>query len=118
MEATNTSGSIQGPTGSAPITPHATRRPSATPDLSVSEPISSKVASTAANTARTIRAANQADEVTDRLAVGRRVRLQGHAKIESPGTIRFCGETQFAAGIWVGVELDSPEGKNNGEVMG
>lgn len=34
------------------------------------------------------------------------------------GTLRFCGTTQFAAGMWAGVELDEAVGKNNGSVAG
>lgn len=33
------------------------------------------------------------------------------------GIIRFIGSTLFAAGEWVGVELDSAVGKNNGIVQ-
>ncbi|XP_067846924.1 centrosome-associated protein 350 isoform X2 [Heptranchias perlo] len=31
-----------------------------------------------------------------------------------PGTLRFKGRTDFANGFWAGVELDKPEGSNNG----
>ncbi|KAG7328561.1 hypothetical protein KOW79_008505 [Hemibagrus wyckioides] len=34
------------------------------------------------------------------------------------GTLRFCGSTEFAGGLWAGVELQQPEGKNDGSVAG
>jgi dynactin complex subunit len=47
------------------------------------------------------------------LPVGSRVQVSG-----KPGTVRFIGETQFAAGEWYGVELDASEGKNDGTTNG
>ncbi|XP_062990482.1 centrosome-associated protein 350 isoform X3 [Elgaria multicarinata webbii] len=35
-----------------------------------------------------------------------------------PGTLRFKGLTSFAKGFWAGVELDKPEGNNNGAYNG
>ncbi|XP_072199102.1 centrosome-associated protein 350 isoform X2 [Excalfactoria chinensis] len=35
-----------------------------------------------------------------------------------PGTLRFKGVTKFAKGFWAGVELDKPEGSNNGTYDG
>ena len=34
------------------------------------------------------------------------------------GTLRFCGTTDFAPGVWAGVEYDEEEGKNDGTVQG
>ncbi|RXM28759.1 CAP-Gly domain-containing linker protein 3 [Acipenser ruthenus] len=46
--------------------------------------------------------------------VGDRVIIAG----QKIGTLRFCGTTEFASGQWAGIELDEPEGKNNGGVGG
>uniref|UniRef100_H2XNK3 CAP-Gly domain-containing protein n=1 Tax=Ciona intestinalis TaxID=7719 RepID=H2XNK3_CIOIN len=48
------------------------------------------------------------------IKVGDRVNV-GDAKV---GTVRFVGETEFAKGCWVGIELDSAQGKNDGSVAG
>ena len=34
------------------------------------------------------------------------------------GVVRFAGATSFAAGKWVGIELYTQEGKNNGTING
>ncbi|XP_046536693.1 centrosome-associated protein 350 isoform X2 [Equus quagga] len=55
--------------------------------------------------------------VTDELRdfhIGDRV-LIGNVQ---PGTLRFKGVTSFAKGFWAGVELDKPEGNNNGTYDG
>ncbi|NXA42589.1 CE350 protein, partial [Eudromia elegans] len=56
-------------------------------------------------------------EETDSLlnfSIGDRVLV---SKVQ-PGTLRFKGLTEFAKGFWAGVELDKPEGNNNGTYDG
>ena len=48
------------------------------------------------------------------LAAGQTIRLSDGRN----GIIRFVGQTLFAAGDWVGVELEDDTGKNDGSVQG
>jgi dynactin 1 len=48
------------------------------------------------------------------LAVGQTIRLNDGRD----GVIRFVGQTAFASGDWVGVELEDSTGKNDGSVQG
>ena len=57
---------------------------------------------------------NSAEPSSGSFAVGDQVLVDG---VKS-GVVGFIGQTQFARGIWVGVILDAPEGKNSGSVQG
>ncbi|XP_055871121.1 kinesin-like protein KIF13A isoform X6 [Biomphalaria glabrata] len=49
---------------------------------------------------------------------GEHVTVTSSRGFSKSGTIKFVGNVQFANGTWVGVELDQPEGKNDGTVKG
>lgn len=53
-------------------------------------------------------------EVPGPLEIGDRVLVANQRQ----GVLRFIGPTQFAPGIWYGVELDQAVGKNNGSLNG
>ena len=58
--------------------------------------------------------ANKKDEEEVDYQLGQRV-LVGNVMA---GTIRYVGPTHFAEGVWVGVEIDLPRGRNNGSIDG
>lgn len=61
-----------------------------------------------------VSAATATTNLQEQFQVGDRVTVDN----QKEGVIGFLGATQFAKGVWVGVILDSPEGKNNGSVNG
>ncbi|XP_056669198.1 CAP-Gly domain-containing linker protein 4 isoform X2 [Monodelphis domestica] len=65
----------------------------------------------AGSTTSVTSAGNKRDE---EIHVGDRVLVVG----QRTGTVRFLGTTNFAPGVWCGIELEKPYGKNDGSVGG
>ncbi|KAI5711075.1 hypothetical protein M8J75_013830 [Diaphorina citri] len=57
---------------------------------------------------------NESTQQINSSDVGKRVTLS--VSCEKVGTLHFVGATQFGGGIWCGIELDAPEGLNDGSV--
>lgn len=51
------------------------------------------------------------------LTVGSKVKFPLSNKT-AYGTLRFIGPTKFSSGLWCGIELSRPDGRNNGTVKG
>ncbi|CBY19245.1 unnamed protein product [Oikopleura dioica] len=55
----------------------------------------------------------ESPDIQEALKVGDSILYSGKS-----GTVRFMGRTEFKEGIWVGIELNEPSGKNDGTVQG
>lgn len=60
---------------------------------------------------------SQIDLYPKKLSLGMKVYVKMNGNNEA-GFIRYIGHTDFASGIWIGLELLKPKGKNNGTVQG
>ncbi|MCI4382413.1 hypothetical protein PGIGA_G00014610 [Pangasianodon gigas] len=98
---------IPAPRQRRPLRPRQER----TPPNSRSTPPPSSQCGTARS--RTPSACSSVSDVP-MLRLGERVIVIG----QRTGVVRFCGKTSFAPGIWLGIELDKPSGKNDGSVGG
>ncbi|XP_019852341.1 PREDICTED: uncharacterized protein LOC100635819 [Amphimedon queenslandica] len=68
---------------------------------------------------RKMSATSSSGNTPSKTDVGKRVKFTGQMdKKEKHGTLRYIGSPEFAPGIWCGVELDDPQGRNNGSVQG
>ena len=56
----------------------------------------------------------ETESLPSEMQTGSRCQVEGGRR----GTIRHVGETEFAKGVWIGVEYDEPVGKNDGSVGG
>ena len=54
------------------------------------------------------------EEKAKSISVGSRCQVTRSGVPARKGVVRFVGNTEFAAGWWIGVQYDEPFGKNDG----
>lgn len=57
-------------------------------------------------------------QIGDRVLIEGPSLNDGNEAFERSGIIRYIGRTEFKEGDWLGIELDTPTGKNDGSVAG
>jgi dynactin complex subunit len=57
-------------------------------------------------------------QLGDRVLIEGPSSANGDEEFERSGTINYIGKTEFKEGDWIGVELDTATGKNDGSVAG
>ncbi|KAH9525482.1 CAP-GLY domain-containing linker protein 1 [Bulinus truncatus] len=102
-----------GTTSSIPSRPSSRLGMSSSKNLSTSSSSLNKVPSAGTTPTGTV-AMRLPGTMPGGVKVGDRVFVSG----SKSGILRYIGETDFAKGIWAGVELDDPLGKNDGAVAG
>ncbi|XP_031557879.1 CAP-Gly domain-containing linker protein 3-like isoform X2 [Actinia tenebrosa] len=100
------------PTPTVQQTPNQSSQAASLPHSRTSGP-SSRDHSRSSSPAPSPHDVNEA-EIAEKFELNDRVVVAG----QKSGRVQYIGQTQFASGWWLGVELDQPVGKNDGSVGG
>ncbi|XP_018018649.1 restin homolog isoform X2 [Hyalella azteca] len=98
------------------VSPPASVKSAATPSVK-STPMAAPTGASVARKASSSTPAAPSLTSYGQLSVGDRVVVNSKSGVRV-GLLRHLGRTEFADGLWAGIELDEPAGKNDGSVAG